>query len=164
MHGSQAYSREIGLDQRFGEKVDEVNGIPELVYEGNLGRRLHFAFNPSVLNEVPRIRTSSKATILDLFAGAGGTVCKLAFMQLALGLPWQWRRLLVLFKFFPPTSTASFLDKLLLSFPNAEIKSIALYSVQCIIFTHHLPVKAFRPPIGMAVVMILRIMSWPCCS
>ena len=60
------------LDDRFGDEVDEIDGIPEMVYEVKRGKRLHLAFYPPVTNDLPRIRTSSKPTVLDLFAGAGG--------------------------------------------------------------------------------------------
>jgi len=62
----------MGLDSWFGEEVDKVEGIPELVYEVNRGKRLHFAFYPLTKTNGERKRLSSEATVLDLFSGAGG--------------------------------------------------------------------------------------------
>lgn len=59
------------LDQRFGEQVGEIEGIPRMIYEINRGKRLHFAFYPPSPDNVTTVRLSSKATALDLFAGAG---------------------------------------------------------------------------------------------
>lgn len=60
------------LDDRFGDEVDEIEGIPQIVYEVKRGERLHFSFYPLATIDLPRIGTSSKPTVLDMFAGAGG--------------------------------------------------------------------------------------------
>lgn len=63
---------ELAIDQTFGSEVVELDGIPEMVYEVNRGKRLHFAFYPPPRANKHRIPSTRQATVLDLFSGVGG--------------------------------------------------------------------------------------------
>jgi DNA (cytosine-5)-methyltransferase 1 len=62
----------VTIDQTFGKEVVELDGIPEMVYEVNRSKRLHFAFYPPRNDIKQGFHSTSQATVLDLFAGAGG--------------------------------------------------------------------------------------------